>query len=256
MRKINRTQLIVSMFLLVTILMTLHSQYEGFMFHAYRNLTYDKQIFIGKTDGINVDYYSIINDENGINIGNAIVSFSESVDDVVIKSVVNGQEIDHNIKNIGNNQYSIDLKVIENINVVNGAYLMVNDKMIELTKINVKEYAGQNKEFNITGFFIYKNRMQLPQINCINLSKWKEKYSGVRIEYSYKLSGKDDYVVFYRESGTFEEIFNNSTLRIEDATIPSELQLTSLDLDIIIILEGEEELAFVIDVYQVSEVEQ
>ena len=111
-----------------------------------------------------------------------------------------------------------------------------------------------NKEFSYKEFYVYKDRIILGSINCANLEKYQENYDQVRLEYRYQGEGQDTPVVYYTRQGTLEEIFNKTYLENVDVSLLEGVDLNSSKLSVVVILKGEDDLAFSIDLTNESEV--
>ena len=268
MKKINKTHLSVAVLLLAVLLFPLITQYKNFVFHTYETKVYQKSVYYGRDDSASVDYYSLVENEKGYQLGKAKVvikdeNFIHEGDEIEMTSLVDDHSFDHVLEKEDLYHYDLDLITGKFLASVRQLTLEIKNKTtgqtlsIPLNPSELNVYTGQNKDFTVKELYVYKNRIQLGSINCAHIEKWKKEYENVRIEYRYKKpesTNNDQYVVFYKQMGTLDEMFNHySTDRI-DVKMPEDILLQNLDLSIVIVLEGENDLAFSINLSKVNEV--
>lgn len=268
MKKINKTHLSVAVLLLVVLLFPLMTQYKNFIFHTYETKVFQKSIYYGLHDLASVDYYSLVENEKGYQLGKAKViikdeNFIHEGDEIEMISLIDDHSFEHVLEKEDLYHYNLDLITDKNLGSVSQLTLEIKNKTtgqtlsIPLNPSELNIYTGQNKDFTVKELYVYKNRIQLGSINCANIDQWKKEYDNVRIEYRYKKpesTNNDQYVVFYKQTGTIDEIFNHYSADRIDVKMPEDILLQNLDLSIVIVLEGENDLAFSINLSQVNEV--
>lgn len=268
MKKVNKTHLSVAIILLVVLLFPLVTQYNNFLFHTYETKVYQKSVFYGIHDQVSVDYYSLVETEKGFQLGKAKIfmkdeTFIHEGDEIEIISLIDDHRLPHTVEKEDLYHYNLDLITDKNLDSADQLTLEIHNKTthetltVPLNKAELNIYSGQNKDFTVKELYVYKNRIQLGSVNCANIDRWEKQYHQVRVEYRYKKpesTTNDQYIVFYKKEGTLDEIFNHySTDRI-DVKMPEEILLQDLDLSLVIILEGEDDLAFSINLSKVNEV--
>ena len=77
MKKINKTHLSVAVLLLAVLLFPLMTQYKNFVFHTYETKVFQKSIYYGLHDSAFVDYYSLVENEKGYQLGKAKVTIKD-----------------------------------------------------------------------------------------------------------------------------------------------------------------------------------
>lgn len=268
MKKINKTHLVLTLVLLVVLLIPLVNQFDNFMFHTYETKVFQKNMYYGIHDDVSMDYYSFIENENGYQFGKGKLTinneeFLHDGDELEVTSRIGHQTFNHQLEKIGN-VYHLDYIMTQEIDKAKNIELIIFNKTTQntinlpLSPTNLNVYSGQNKDFTVKELYTYKDRMQLGSINCANLDKWMKDYQKVRIEYRYKKPDAltdDQYVVFHKQTGTLEEMFNHHSTEFIDVKIAGNYLLEDLELSMVIVLEGESHLAFSIDLDTVSEVE-
>ena len=270
MKRINKNQFFVAVVLLIVFLVPLFQQFDNFVFHTYETRVFQKEMYTAKTENVNVDYYSFIENEAGFYLGEAQIEilnpeFIHEGDSLVVYSKVGDERILHQVESTDLTHYTIDGITEDNLEYAKGFTLEFENQTtnqvleVPLVETDFNIYSGQNEEFTVQEMYVYKNRIQLGTLNCASLDQWKEDYDQARIEYRYRKvesDQNDPYSTFYVKSGTMDELFNVNTLEFEDIQMPEGLTLQDLDLSVVIILEGEDDLAFSIQLHPVSEVEE
>lgn len=269
MKRIDKTHLSIALLLVIVLLIPLVKQYSNFIFHTYETRVYTKEIYMSRTDEAVMDYYSVIENEDGFQLGKAKIEiknhdFISEGDEIEIDTIIDDRTFKHVLQKEDLYHYNLDLITDRHLDDVNNIDVVIHnltsEKVISLplVKENLSVYGGQNKEFSVKELYVYKNRIHFGSINCENLNKWLEDYDEVSLEYRYRKADADSnnpYAVFYKTEGKLEDVFNHYSLSIEDIEMPEGLYLQDLDLSLVVILKGEEDLAFSIQLNQVSEVE-
>ncbi len=264
-KKINQGQLLLSFVLLCMISFTLYKQFDNFVFHAYETRIYRREMYRGSNDDLTVDYYSLIQDDEGYQFGDAKLiikndHFISSTDEIEVVSSLLNKKYSHTLTKIDDTTYKINALVDGFSGSLDQIVLEINNKTtnqsetISLAPVNMGIYSGLNKEFSYKEFYVYKDRIILGSINCANLEKYQENYDQVRLEYRYQGEGQDTPVVYYTRQGTLEEIFNKTYLENVDVSLLEGVDLNSSKLSVVVILKGEDDLAFSIDLTNESEV--
>ena len=265
MKKINQGQLILSFVLLCMIGFTLYKQFDNFIFHTYETRIYHREMYRGTNDDITIDYYSLIQNDDGYQFGDAKLilknnDFIHHVDEIEAVSFLLNKEYVHTLTQEDDTTYKINALTdsfqgsLDTINLEIKNKTTNQSETISLAPVSMGIYSGQNKEFSYKEFYVYKDRIILGSINCANLEKYQQNYDQVRLEYRYQIEGQETPVVYYTRQGILEEIFNKTYLENVDVSLLDGVDLNSCKLSVVVILQGEEDLAFSIDLGSEGEV--
>lgn len=266
MKKIDKTQFSMALLLLMILAIPLVSQFNNFVFHTYETRVYKKVVYSAIDEDMAIDYYSLTGNDEGYQFGSGVIKFKETDffkenDSVSVVVQVDGKEYVHTLNQVSEREYQMDFIEDPNMNVANELVLEVKNetqnksRSLRLNGAIPYVLNGQNKDFSIKEMYVYKNRLQLGSINCANVEKWAKDYDKMRVEYRYKSIDENaihPYVVFHKMTGTLDEILNQYLATPIDIKVIEEGYLQDKEISAVIILQGEEELAFSIDLNRMN----
>ena len=252
MKKIDRIHLIIAIVLSIALIISLTLQYSNFKFHTFENTATKIQRYFANSEDYKIDFFEVVKQDNEYHMRNGrlkVLNSEINQDNLNLMLQVDNQETQLILTKIADNEYTINSQALS-INQLGDLNLKINDDVLQLEKLNYTLLNGQNKNYRLNDVAIYQNTIHFGYLNNIQKEVISEQYPEIQIEYRYANANSksdDPYIVFYSQSGKTNEVITQMEDLIKDVKMPNDLVLEDLPINVVIILKGEEDLVFSID---------
>ncbi len=253
MNKKERINLIIAVTLFIVLLIPIVFQYQNFVFHTFKNTFVHSKMYEARTDNFNVIFYQVKHDDKSMYLGDTTINVDDNLvteNESKLNVMINDHMYTQHLSQVSENKYYIEPMMLpyETINTISIGLSDVT--MTSLSKIDYKCLAGQNKEFTLDNVFVYQNAIRFGQLDIMAKDKVLNMYPNIQIEYRYKnylSKAKDSYITFYSISDQTSELIENLSKSIKEFNLPDDVLLENRPIEVVIILKGEEELTFNIE---------